>query len=119
MDSVIKFSKNWNNKLECDVFTTIRDWSLEKQDYYLSNLTKIFDVELNGKKKCEAKLIYVDCSAVLGRLSTAVLAMDTGLVEPQKIYELFKGFGIGLEDRVLLLIFERVKDIGNESCGIL
>lgn len=57
----IRFSHNWS-KLDGDVFTTIRSarnrWS-DKGEYYGNLEGKVFDVEVKGEVKFQAKLLQV------------------------------------------------------------
>ena len=43
----IKFSHNWNNKLDGVIFTTIRRSTPRKNDYYIGCQGEVFDVQLN------------------------------------------------------------------------
>ncbi len=58
----IKFSENWNNKLDGDYFTTIRLYNKEKFDYYYELFEKKEEVAimLKDKEKCIAKIIDLE-----------------------------------------------------------
>ena len=84
----IKFTHNWNNKLSCKFFTTIRKFSKEKKEYYRKYYNATFDVLLNDKKVCEAKLV------------------DINVIEFH-LQDVFIKFGIKNETKVLLLTFMR------------
>ena len=58
----IKFSKNWNNKLDNDYFTTIRLYNKDKFDYYYNLFEKKEDVMilLNDKEKCIVKIVDIE-----------------------------------------------------------
>ena len=60
----IKFSKNWNDKLRCDYWTTIRLYTREKAIYYTGNIEQDFNVVINGRKYCEARLVGVCFTAL-------------------------------------------------------
>lgn len=107
----IKFIKNWNNKLDCTVFTTIRKYTPQKFDYYSNHINETFNVILgrgNDKSKCQAVLKRVN-SDNLKRLPFILLWLDTGLTDTEKIQEVFKDFSINPETKVIILTFERVK----------
>jgi len=105
MKPQIKFSRNWNNKLNQEYFTTIRRLTPIKAEYYLDNLHKVFDVILNGKKYCEARLLCVE-SIKLGDIPYGLRAVDTGSESPRKV---FYKFGIGSETDVIVLTFRRLR----------
>jgi hypothetical protein len=102
----IKFSHNWNNKLSNDVFTTIRRYEPAKARYYQGILGMDFDVILNDKKVGEAILRGVTVTH-LNKVPMHLLFLDTGFIEEDKAYQVFKDFGLSLESEVLMLLFER------------
>jgi len=51
----LKFSKNWGNKLDDQVFTTIR----QDNSYWQTQVKEKHDILLKGEKYCEAALIWV------------------------------------------------------------
>lgn len=103
---IVKFSHNWNNKLNCKVFTTIRSFSENKLNYYQSAIGKEFSVELNGKHFCRAKLLIVE-HMQLDEIPDALKCMDTGLSSHIEAFELFRKFGIESYQRALILTFMR------------
>ena len=104
----IKFMHNWNNKLDCQVFTTIRKYTQQKLNYYLDRIGEPFDVILGRKElKCQAILKRVDVKP-LQKFPYILLCLDTGKTDPEIIETIFKNFGIKLWDRAILLIFERL-----------
>ena len=101
----IKFSHNWNNKLNCDLYTTIRKSTDEKHDYYKSKIGERFDVILNGNKLNERFLNHVFEDEFMA-IPHAVLRLDTGLTV-LKAMALFGKFGIKENStKVLVLWFE-------------
>ena len=102
----IKFSKNWNNKLNCDIFTTIRKSSVSKFKYYKSVLGQRFEVILKFEPFREVNLINVQ-ELYLKEIPLHVLRLDTGIEDLAKIEEIFKEFGIGDYDKCLLLTFSK------------
>jgi len=105
MNPTIKFSHNWNNKLNNEVFTTIRTYSQEKWKYYIGLKDKIFDVVLNGKKIREVKLIRIDNDS-FDLISEYLLVLDTGETSITKVYEIFRKFGLkNADDKMIILTF--------------
>ena len=99
----IKFHHNWNKKLDCDVFTTIRRHTPPKEIYYRYNEGQIFDVIVDGKSYCQARLYDVQ-KEVLASLDDRLLFCDTGSLKP---YEVFESFGLKPTSKVLVLTFIR------------
>lgn len=79
MSDIIKFSYNWNNKLNCKAFTTLR---LHNQTKY--RVGKLFEIELNGKPMGKAILQEVR-TASLKHLNEFVCFIDTGYSRAQTI----------------------------------
>jgi hypothetical protein len=104
--NVIKFSHNWNNKLDCEIFTTIRRYTEEKYIYYRENTFREFKVELKGKPKNNSELIAVERHPLI-KIPMLILKLDTGIFNDTKVLELFKRFGINKKDMAILLIFKR------------
>lgn len=70
--SQIEFSRNWNNKLNCFVFTTIRPSNPNR--YVLS---QTYDILLNKSKLKQCKIIKIN--RVTGdKLTDYVCYLDTG-----------------------------------------
>lgn len=68
----LRFMKNWNKKLDCEYFTTIR----KKSSYYKSG--QDYQVLLNGKELGIANCFT--CEDIdLSKISTIDLALDTGM----------------------------------------
>jgi len=103
----IKFSHNWNNKLDNSVFTTIRKFTEEKYVYYDSNVNKIFDVLLNGKLKSKAKLIRIQVCPYLN-IPEEVLVLDTGETNLISVQTIFEKFGLKyIQDKMITLWFKK------------
>ncbi len=92
---VIRFSENWNNKLDKKVFTTIRNSDEKKKDYYISCLGKTFQVKLKEKDYCKAFLTMV-WYGKFENIPKEIIVEDTGL---------------SLEKSIIL--FNRFKCVGN------
>jgi len=100
----LSFSHNWNNKLECDIYTTFRGFKEDRYQYRVSNTGKIHDVFLKRKHYHQATLRYVTHFEQLAQVDVTLLRLDTGLVEFRDIVELFRRFGIEPEDPVMMLV---------------
>ena len=98
----IKFSHNWNNKLEQPFFTTIRRATPEKREYYLEKCGSVFDVLLNGESINKAVLIDVQTKKYTD-IDYYFLVIDTGNRYPK---EIFQKFGIENETECLVLLFQ-------------
>lgn len=98
--NVVKFSHNWNKKLDCQFFTTIRN--TKSYPYYSQRELEIFQVMLNDEFYCRARLISVDVQR-LDELTPALLVLDTGTKDWR---ELFRKFHV--VDACTLLLFERI-----------
>jgi len=115
----IRFSHNWNNKLDGKIFTTIRKHDKEKANYYFDSINKVFTVMLNNKAYSIAKLrgVYVESISNFwqeeNELLELLLFLDTGMMDMDKILELFKKFGV--EDKVIVLLFETQLKLEVES----
>lgn len=101
----IKFSHNWNHKLDNDIFTTIRNWTPEKEGYYRSQLGKTMEVLLHGAKGGEARLLSVRV-VLYTMIDSALLRLDTGMADLNEIKKLFINFGMeDIMSRMILLTF--------------
>ena len=104
----IRFSHNWNSKLDGQVFTTIRKYEPDKYDYYLGYRGQIFTVMLDNHKVGEAKLVDVFIQDYY-EIPELLLRLDTGMVDMLKVKQLFNNFGIKGDDRCIILLFEKVE----------
>lgn len=79
----LKFSHNWNNKLNCNCFTTLRIENLNK--YKVGN---IFEVIL--KKEVLKKVMVIEVKSLyLHQLNEYISQLDTGYSTPET-KEIFK-----------------------------
>ena len=101
----VKFSHNWNNKLNCNVFTTIRKYTDNKADYYGCNVDGEFAIDLNGVIVGTAILVSVRLET-LYKIPAEVIMVDSGL-DREKAYDLFEKFGIKFGDDCLILTFKK------------
>lgn len=104
----IDFAHNWNNKLENFIFTTIRKYTPEKQQYYFDLVGKDLEVHLQGVRRANATLIGVWVKNFQDLLKEEILLrLDTGLTDSFDITLLFRKFGIENDEDVLVLLFKK------------
>jgi len=103
----IRFSHNWNDKLDRRYFTTIRSHSDKKYNYYHAGIGGVFYVYLKGEIYCEAELLDVRGLLYYDILYSTLL-LDTGIEDAEKIDNLFKRFKISGADEVIILTFKRI-----------
>ena len=96
---IVNFSHNWNSKLDCPYFTTIRN--AKTHAYYSAHVHETFVVNLNGKEHCRAKLISAEL-VKLEEIRPELLVLDTGTIDWS---DLFKKFNV--VDWCVLLLFKR------------
>ena len=108
MNPLIKFSKNWNNKLDNLCFTSIMHHDKTKYDYYHKHTSQVFDVFLEGKRHRQAKLISIALFK-FGNIPQLVLAIDTGKVNYTENVNIFQKFSMVDKDSMMIvLLFEKV-----------
>jgi hypothetical protein len=109
----IKFSHNWNNKLGCNIFTTIRKHEEAKEEYYKANIGKTFSIVMSNNQikgeitawgEAELKSVYVE---KISDISVLLLMLDTGMTSEANILELFKRLGV--KDKAIILLFEKLQ----------
>ncbi len=71
----IEFSKNWNNKLLCNVFSTIRP-SYKKYD-----VDEVFDIRIDKRFFCYAKVLTSKDITLKEIICSGAHLVDTGLNE--------------------------------------
>lgn len=102
----ITFTKNWNNKLNCNYFTTIR----KDTGYHTQFVGKQYDVILKEKPFCKAKLDRViQLKDMCDSYLDAILKIDTAL-EREDSEKLFKRFGYSPRECVLLCFRKEAKE---------
>ena len=74
----IKFSKNWNNKLNCLFFTTIRLATKEKVTYYESNVGNTFEVKVENDVHSKA-ILKTTSVLKLCELKHQLVFLDAGM----------------------------------------
>lgn len=103
MNLTISFSKNWNNKLDNQFFTTIRLYNKEKFDYYLLNIDKIFDVKLNGHNYSQVKLLKVE-KFKFSDIPNGLKIIDAG----PNYKDIFSKFDVNDSSDIIILTFETI-----------
>lgn len=73
----IKFSKNWNNKLDCDYYTTIRVWNPNKYQ-----VNENYEIILNDKIKHVATIVDVK-KIFFKDINNWISRLDAGLTEQE------------------------------------
>lgn len=108
---MIRFTKNWNNKLDCDFFTTIR----RNSGYHNRFVGREYSVYLKGKEYCRAELIEAIPVPMVGSAfdpgMRLLLSQDTGATW-EEASKILKSKGTSLNDAVVLLF----KRLDNSSC---
>lgn len=107
MQNKVRFSHNWNNKLNNKIFTTIRKSDEEKSKYYCDNIGKEWESVLVDEviSKCILRdVTFIEYS----KIPFHVLALDTGELDLFKRDNIFKNFGINSSDNVMILTFENM-----------
>jgi len=111
----IRFTHNWNNKLNNNIFTTIRTWNADKDHYYSSKVDKPFLSILNGKEHSWCELLYMEVDK-LKNIPRALICADVGKAYDESM-KVFKKFGCGADTTVIVLTFKRMRSV-TESEGL-
>jgi len=108
MNPIIKFSNNWNNKLDNFCFTSVRKIKSPNFSYYQGSISKTFDVFLEGKLYTQAKLVSVS-TYKFSNIPQLLLAIDTGKVNFTENVDIFRKFGlVDRDDMMMVLFFAKV-----------
>lgn len=97
----INFTRNWNGKLDNDIFTTIR-----KEDYPFKT-NDVGEVYVNGVFKKNVTALYVD-TIPYEDLNWVTKALDTGYL-PGGANKIFDNLGIKEGDKVKVLVLQTIK----------
>ena len=104
----IHFTHNWNNKLNCDVFTTVR---IENTAKYKPN--QLYEITLSKPKSKEptiqgkARILLIQ-PFYLEKVSEGIALIDTGLSKQKFIdlvHTMYSKTGINFTTKRLTLIF--------------
>lgn len=110
----LKMSNNWNNKLDCIIFSSFRRRTEANTVYYCDRFNRVFDILLNKRPYCTAKLVSV--RLIPYRLiPLEALMLDTGYMSREAIDMLFESFGIMPDDDVIWLCFKRCGEVAEVS----
>lgn len=109
---MMKFSKNWNNKLDRENFTTIQEYRSEKWNFYRGQIGSPFMVTVAGKFHSYARLVDVK-KMRMEEMSEDLLREDTGFetVEAKKILYNFTSrslWKMGEKTMYIVLYFEKM-----------
>ena len=102
---IIKFSQNWNGKLNCTAFTTIRLHNPQKHQ-----IGQYYEIQHNSHTKGIAKLIDIE-TFTIDKINERVAYLDTGYSREKTINiikNMYKNFGLNWDTQqidVLLLIY--------------
>lgn len=97
----INFTRNWNGKLDNDIFTTIR-----KEDYQMVT-NDVAEIFVNGVFKKHVTALYVD-TIPYADLNWVTKALDTGYL-PGGANKIFDNLGIKEGDNVKVLVLQTIK----------
>lgn len=112
----IKFSKNWNNKLALEYFTTARLHTYSKLEHYLNNLNKDFDVFCGKDMPLIAELVDIVTYKI--RELPRFFCFTDGAMNKEEFYKLMEKFYSkrpewnGLDTKVIILTFKTKKRLG-------
>jgi len=109
--NTVKFTHNWNGKLNQGVFTTIRNYTSDKYKYYNNSVGAAFNVFLKGKGDIKQAILLKAEMVLYYDIPFGLIAVDTGITDEGKAFELFKKFG--MEDErswVIILTFGPTKE---------
>lgn len=103
----INFSYNWNNKLECNCFTTLR---LTNQNKYQTG--KIYQIKLKNVEKKLARIIEIKVFE-LSKINEFISRLDTGYSKEETIKiinKMYKLTSYQQETSFMLILLETVKE---------
>lgn len=107
--NIINFENNYNNKLNCDIFTTIRKTDRNRYENYLLKTGEKFNITLNNEFYCLAQLIKVDHEKY-SKMNDYLLVLDTGMTNFTGINQLMKKYGLkNIDDNMIILTFKKIK----------
>lgn len=110
----IKFSKNWNNKLNNTYFTTIRLHTLDKYYYYKGAINETFDILLKGVSLKQVELISMRLITIAKLCTLDLNYTDAGLnsedfyILMSRMYSGKGKYWDGINTNMLLLTFKSI-----------
>jgi len=102
MKPILKFTKNFNKKLDRQFFTTIR----EDKKYWQNQQGEIIDITCENEKYCEGKIIFVLPTSLI-QISESLAHFDSGLSKKELSDILIRLYGDN--PNLQLLGVERIK----------
>ncbi len=109
----IKFSKNWNNKLDNHFFTTIRGHTVGRLNEWRSFLGRTIDIKLKGKGLIGLAVLKSVEFVRLKDIDRRLVMLDTGMSYGQAINLFYELDEIMPHDNVIILMFERLSNASN------
>lgn len=108
----LKFSHNWNNKLDCKVFTTLRIYDGKYSPGHVFEVVlkdSAGDLEINGTryKKLGRASILLSYKVQVKDLTMPICLLDTGytLIETRKIlFTMYKNRKGGFSDHTMMVL---------------
>ena len=106
----IDFSKNWNNKLLCGVFTTIRP------SYKKYHVDDVFDIRIDERFFCYAKVLKSEVMSLKNIIHLGFHLTDTGMNENNfmefmsKMYSK-KSWWNGEETEMRIVFLEKIQQL--------
>lgn len=97
----VNFTRNWNGKLDNNIFTTIR-----KEDYPVRT-NDVAEIWVDGVFKKHVVALYVD-TIPYTELNWVTKAIDTGYL-PGGANKIFENLGIKEGDKVKVLVLQTIK----------
>lgn len=107
MRNVLKFSQNWNNKLSCPYFTTMR-----LKDDNRFHIGETYDIVLKDQLLCHADIVDIT-HFFLKDINNFVAGLDTGYPAKQcqvMIATMYKNYNIDWDKRMLSLLLLKKLD---------
>ena len=95
----LNFNKNYNNKLNCDIFTTIR-----RNNFTNRNCSEL-KIMLNEEYLFDAEVIDRKIYDHVNHIPDHILILDTGIVNIYDAIKLIKSFY--KDDKLVLLIIKK------------
>jgi hypothetical protein len=108
----LRFSTNWNHKLDCDCFTSIREYSKER--FFPG---REIQIELKGEAICKARVVLVrEC--YIDNLTELDCYLDTGYSKAETIRILetmYKNRPVNVHtQKFALVLLKKIKEPGHE-----
>lgn len=106
--TTLKFSRNWNNKLNNRIFTTIREFSQHNDERF--KLGAMVEITFKGKVVSHAEIIDIT-TVNFGIIPKYVRMLDTGylLDEANQVFMHFTGLNaVDIQRRQMMVVMLKV-----------